>query len=274
MRRAFGATRRRRTCIRVDALERGEQPCIVMAGTGEVITYAEYEARTNRLAHLLRSHGLRRGDHYAILMENHPRYLETAAPATLRAVLHADQLAPYRRRNCLHPSEQRVAGPDHLGGASRCGDSGDGRSPEREARARGRPRRSRRRLKDYGEATRPSRRRDRRRVARRPDATPRARADVGKASSVRDLLTPAEAASEPNFLIDQWQYQPGMVPLTRAALPQRSPGCDRAHDPHGWHRDCDGTFRSRTAVGIDRALSGYTHPDGADNVQPAAQAAR
>ena len=47
-----------------------------MATTGETVTYAEYDARTNRLAHLLRSHGLQRGDHYAILMENNVRYLE------------------------------------------------------------------------------------------------------------------------------------------------------------------------------------------------------
>ena len=38
--------------------------------------YAELEARTNRLAHLLRAHGLKRLDHYAIFMENNNRYLE------------------------------------------------------------------------------------------------------------------------------------------------------------------------------------------------------
>ncbi len=37
---------------------------------------AEYEARTNRLAHLLRARGLGRLDHYAIFMENNGRYLE------------------------------------------------------------------------------------------------------------------------------------------------------------------------------------------------------
>ncbi len=47
-----------------------------MAGSGETITYRELEARSNRLAHLLRAIGLRRGDHYAIFMENHPRFVE------------------------------------------------------------------------------------------------------------------------------------------------------------------------------------------------------
>jgi long-chain acyl-CoA synthetase len=48
-----------------------------MAGSGETVTYAEYEGRTNRLAHLLRAHGLERLDHYSIFMENNRRYLES-----------------------------------------------------------------------------------------------------------------------------------------------------------------------------------------------------
>src|SRR5215471_10407843 len=59
------------------ARERADQPAFIMASTGESVSYAEYEARTNRLAHLLRAHGLRRLDHYAIFMENNGRYLET-----------------------------------------------------------------------------------------------------------------------------------------------------------------------------------------------------
>ena len=50
-----------------------------MAGTGEAVTYAELEARSNRLAHFLRSVGLTRLDHYAIFMENNARYLECCA---------------------------------------------------------------------------------------------------------------------------------------------------------------------------------------------------
>jgi long-chain acyl-CoA synthetase len=48
-----------------------------MAGSGETVTYAELEARTNRLTHFLRAKGLRRLDHYAIFMENNARYVET-----------------------------------------------------------------------------------------------------------------------------------------------------------------------------------------------------
>jgi long-chain acyl-CoA synthetase len=59
------------------ARERAGQAAFIMAGSGETVTYAEYEGRTNRLAHLLRAHGLERLDHYSIFMENNRRYLES-----------------------------------------------------------------------------------------------------------------------------------------------------------------------------------------------------
>ena len=52
---------------------------VVMAGSGETLTYGELEARSNRLAHLLRARGLGRLDHYSIFMENHVRYVECCA---------------------------------------------------------------------------------------------------------------------------------------------------------------------------------------------------
>src|SRR3974390_499258 len=63
------------------------QPAFIMAATGEAVTYRELEARSNRLAHLLRKHGLKRLDHYAIFMENNVRYLE-ACGAGERAGLY------------------------------------------------------------------------------------------------------------------------------------------------------------------------------------------
>ena len=61
------------------AKTRPDHPAIVMAGSGETISYRELDARSNRLAHLLRSVGLRRGDHFAVFMENHPRHIECSA---------------------------------------------------------------------------------------------------------------------------------------------------------------------------------------------------
>jgi long-chain acyl-CoA synthetase len=61
------------------AVTRANQPALIMANSGEAVTYAELEARGNRLAHLLRAHGLGRLDHYAVFMENNARYVETCA---------------------------------------------------------------------------------------------------------------------------------------------------------------------------------------------------
>ncbi|MHC4109356.1 MAG: AMP-binding protein, partial [Planctomycetota bacterium] len=47
-----------------------------LRATGETITYRELDDRSNRLAQLMWDAGLRRGDHVALFMENHPRYFE------------------------------------------------------------------------------------------------------------------------------------------------------------------------------------------------------
>jgi len=52
-----------------------DQPAIVMATSGDVVTFAEYEAAANRVAQLLRHSGLVRGDHVAIFMDNDYRML-------------------------------------------------------------------------------------------------------------------------------------------------------------------------------------------------------
>ena len=55
-----------------------DQPAFIMASTGEAVTYADLEARSNR-AHFLRSRGLKRLDHYSIFMENNARFIECCA---------------------------------------------------------------------------------------------------------------------------------------------------------------------------------------------------
>ena len=53
-----------------------DRPAVVMAGSGETVTYRALDDGSNRLAQLLYARGLRFGDHLAICVENHPRYLE------------------------------------------------------------------------------------------------------------------------------------------------------------------------------------------------------
>ena len=48
----------------------------IMASTGTAVTFGELEADANRGAQLFRSLGLQRGDHIALLLENHPAFLK------------------------------------------------------------------------------------------------------------------------------------------------------------------------------------------------------
>jgi long-chain acyl-CoA synthetase len=72
---------------RVHAKEQPDKPAIIMGRSGEMVTYAQLDARSSQLAHLWRSAGLRRGDHVAVMMENHPRYFEVVW-AALRSGLY------------------------------------------------------------------------------------------------------------------------------------------------------------------------------------------
>ncbi len=56
-----------------------ERAAFIMASTGESVSFARFEERTNRLAHLLRRRGLARLGHYSVFMENNNRYLECCA---------------------------------------------------------------------------------------------------------------------------------------------------------------------------------------------------
>src|SRR3954453_5607234 len=64
-----------------------DRPAVIMAGSGETLTYSELDARSNQLAHVLRGAGLQRGDHIAMFMENQIRFMEIAW-AALRSGLY------------------------------------------------------------------------------------------------------------------------------------------------------------------------------------------
>ena len=58
------------------AQTRPDHPAMIMAGSGETVTFGEMDAYANRFAQLLRARGLERGDHFAVLMENNVHYLQ------------------------------------------------------------------------------------------------------------------------------------------------------------------------------------------------------
>ncbi len=55
-----------------------DKPAYIMASSGDIVTYRELEAGSNRLARLLRDRGLEFGDHIAIFMDNNAHYLQVA----------------------------------------------------------------------------------------------------------------------------------------------------------------------------------------------------
>jgi acyl-CoA synthetase (AMP-forming)/AMP-acid ligase II len=64
-----------------------DRPAVVVADTGETRTYGELEARSNQVAHLLRSLGVETGDTLALVLDNCAEYFE-AAWGGLRAGLY------------------------------------------------------------------------------------------------------------------------------------------------------------------------------------------
>ncbi len=58
------------------ATQHANRAAFIMADSGEAMSYAELERRSNRLAHVLRAQGLKRLDHYSVFMENNSRFVE------------------------------------------------------------------------------------------------------------------------------------------------------------------------------------------------------
>ncbi|MGL5838327.1 MAG: acyl-CoA synthetase [Sphingorhabdus sp.] len=63
---------------KIHAAANPEKSAIIIAGTGQTVTYGELDANSNRVAQLLRSLGLRHGDTIAICMENRAEFFDLA----------------------------------------------------------------------------------------------------------------------------------------------------------------------------------------------------
>ncbi len=59
----------------IHAKTQPDRAAIIMAGSGETITFAELDKRSNQVAQLLRARGVKIGDTVALCMENHPWFL-------------------------------------------------------------------------------------------------------------------------------------------------------------------------------------------------------
>src|SRR6516225_9712369 len=90
---------------------RPHQPAIIMAQSGETITYAELDRRSKQLAHLLRASGLARLDHYAIFMENNARYIECCSAGERAGLYYTcinSYLTPDEAAYILDNSESKI----------------------------------------------------------------------------------------------------------------------------------------------------------------------
>ena len=58
------------------AQARPDHPAIIMAASGETVSYRQLDETANRFAHLLRSRGIGAGGHFGLLMENNALYLQ------------------------------------------------------------------------------------------------------------------------------------------------------------------------------------------------------
>src|SRR5271169_5656502 len=60
------------------AAEEPGKAAVIMAGSGQTVTFAELDAAANKLAHVLQDAGLRPGDHIAFMLENRWEFLAIA----------------------------------------------------------------------------------------------------------------------------------------------------------------------------------------------------
>jgi fatty-acyl-CoA synthase len=111
--RAAGAARQAPTCgalIRAQAERHGDRPCLVFEDSRS-LSFAAFEAETNRLAHVLERHGLGKGDVVALLAENEPLFLITQGAAAKRGAIAAllnSHLAGDALRHVIRVSNARV----------------------------------------------------------------------------------------------------------------------------------------------------------------------
>jgi long-chain acyl-CoA synthetase len=93
------------------AAKHPQRPAFIMAKTGEAVTYAELDARSNRLAHLMRAQGLHRTDHYSIFMENNGRYIECCSAGARGGLYYTcvnSFLTPDELAYIINNSESRI----------------------------------------------------------------------------------------------------------------------------------------------------------------------
>ena len=255
-----------------------DQPALVMATSGESLTFAEFEANANRLAHLYRAAGLRRGDHVALFMENHLRYFETMSAAERAGLYYTcvnSYLTPDEVAYIVDDSDAKVfitsAGKSDVAvaaaintpkvGTFLCVDADHEIGPFRPY--------------DDAVADFPSTRIDDEQLGA---AMLYSSGTTGRPKGILRPLPevhPAEQLPVMQFVTKMFQMRPGMtLPLARTHLPLRPAGVRGRRTAPRVDVDHHGALRPRGVPAGRRGAPHHPHPDGADDVQPPAEAAR
>ena len=74
-----------------------DKPAIIMANTGETISYKELDERSNQVAQLFRSLGLQRGDHIGMMIENDRQFMEIVQGALRSGIIFTPISTQLRR---------------------------------------------------------------------------------------------------------------------------------------------------------------------------------
>ncbi|MGI9344932.1 MAG: acyl-CoA synthetase [Gammaproteobacteria bacterium] len=82
----------------IHAQSQPDKHAVVMAGSGEYLTYRSLDEQSNQLAHQLRASGIKPGDHISMLMENRLEHF-VVAWAALRSGVHITPVNRYLTAN-------------------------------------------------------------------------------------------------------------------------------------------------------------------------------
>ena len=261
------------------ASQAADRPAVIMARTGQVTTFADLDAASNRLANLLRERSIEPGDVLAIFAENHPRFLEVAWAAQ-RAGLY------YTAINSHLTAEEAAYIADDSGAVDRRVDGGAGARGGRRVQPRKRRPTIRVRLLLGGSLDGWERYET---VVDTQPSTPIAdemegdfllysSGTTGRPKGIKRPLTLAPLGQGPPAAVPFLQalgLGAGDVYLCPAPLYHAAPlawsmGAQRL----GAHRRGDGAVRPGRGARPDREVPGDPRPVRADHVRPHAQAPR
>ena len=91
-----------------------DKPALIMGRSGFTQTFAELDAAANRSSRLLRAAGLQPGDHVALCMENHARYLEVVWGCHYAGLVYTARRHGSQRRTRIHHQRLRAKRLHHL----------------------------------------------------------------------------------------------------------------------------------------------------------------